>query len=207
MKHGLRTIVLAGLLAMGTVAPAQTTLLAKVTTDHKLTPLEAAAAIVIGDALGFKVDALVMSHKSSNDSFAILGPAIVISKNTGHSLDYVLKNKPKGEGWGNVAKKLGMHPGTFNKMRAKGGSFENQCWMNMLYTKYRFPESEYVRVQKQGLSDLEIVLAVVKSEGKRDPLDKYVKEIVAAKPKGSNPPAAGKGAAGGGKGKGKGGGH
>jgi hypothetical protein len=210
MRNGLRTLVVLASCAAFAACNAQSTILAKVTTDHKLTPLEAAAAIVIGDALGFKVDALVMSSKSYNESFVAIGPALMISQYTGHPLDHVLANKPKGEGWGNVAKKLGMHPGTFNKMRAKNGSFEDQCWMNMLYSKYKFPESEYLRVQKQGLSYLEIVLAVVKSEGKKEPLDKAVKEILAAKPKPAElakggGKAGGKGS-GGGKGGGKGGG-
>jgi hypothetical protein len=100
-----------------------------------------------------------------------------------------------------------MHPGTFNKMRAKNGSFEDQCWMNMLYTKYKFPETEYLRVQKQGLNHLEIVLAVVKSEGKKDPLDKAVAEIIAGRPKETASPGKGGGnKGGGGKGGGKGGG-
>lgn len=207
MRSRLGLLVVVSVLAVGS-ANAQTTILAKVTTDHKLTPLEAAAAIVIGDALGLKVDALVMSSKSYNDSFAVIGPALVISQSTGRSLQDVMANKPKGEGWGNVAKRLGMHPGTFNKMRAKNGSFENQCWMNMLHTKYKFPESEYLRVQKEGLTDLEIVLAVVKSEGKRDPLDKAVKEIVDAKAKEAEAEKSGaKGGKGGGKGNGGGNGN
>jgi hypothetical protein len=182
--------------------------LSRVIGDHRLSPLEAAAAIVIGDALGINVESLVQTQRTTNTSFGTLGPAMVISRDTGQSLDYVLQNKPKGEGWGNVAKRLGMHPGAFNKMRAKGGTFENQVWMNMLHSKYQFPESEYSRVKRQGLTDLETVLAVVKSEGRRDPLNRAVKDIVANKKKVSaqkrNMGGAGSKA---GVGKGRGGGH
>jgi hypothetical protein len=180
-------------------ASAQTTILAKIQTDYKLSPLEAAAAIVIGDALGLKVDALVMTSRNTKESFGVLGPAMVIDRHCDRDLNYILKNKPKGQGWGNVAKSMGMHPGDFNKMRAQGGSFESMCWMNMLHTKYKFPERDYARAQKQGLSDLEIVLAVVRSAGKVTVFDKEVKVIVdSKKPKTTaKPPAKGKGKGGG----------
>jgi hypothetical protein len=196
MKKALA--VLACLGAVG-AASAQTTILAKIQTDYKLSPLEAAAAIVIGDALGLKVDALVMTSRSTKESFGVLGPAMVIDRHCDRDLNYILKNKPKGQGWGNVAKSLGMHPGDFNKMRAQGGSFESMCWMNMLHTKYKFPERDYARAQRQGLSDLEIVLAVVRSAGKVTVFDKEVKVIVdSKKPKTSaKPPAKGKGKGGG----------
>ena len=185
MKNALRTLLLLGPLAVGSIAPAQSDLLSQVIGTHKLSPIEAAAAIVIGDALGINVESLVQTQRTTNTSFGTLGPAMVISRNTGQSLDYVLQNKPKGEGWGNVAKRLGMHPGAFNQMRAKGGTFENQVWMNMLHSKYQFPESEYSRVKRQGLTDLETVLAVVRSEGRRDSLNRAVKDIVDGKPRAS----------------------
>jgi hypothetical protein len=188
------------------VANAQTTILAKVQTDHSLTPLEAAAAIVIGSALGMKVDALVMTSRNTHESFGVLGPALVISRNCDHDLNYVLKHKPKGQGWGNVAKSMGMHPGDFNKMRVQGGTFESMCWMNMLYSKYRFPQKDYARAQKQGLSDMEIVLAVVMSEGKPTAFDKAMKDVVAKRPKKTAPAAVGKAkgkSTGGGKGGGR----
>lgn len=205
MRHALRASVAIACLDFAGAANAQTTILAKIQTDHKLSPLEAAAAIVIGDALGLKVDALVMTSRNTKESFGILGPAIVISRNSGHDLNHVLKNKPKGEGWGNVAKRMGMHPGDFNKMRVQGGTFESMCWMNMLSTKYRFPQKDYERAQKQGLSDLEIVLAVVMADGKVANFDKTMKDVVASRPKKDAAPPK-KDAGGPGKGKGKGGG-
>jgi hypothetical protein len=206
MNNGWKALVALGCLAGPATASAQTTILAKVQTDHKLTALEAAAAIVIGDALGLKVDVLVRTSRDTKESFGVLGPAIVISRNSGHDLGHVLKNKPKGEGWGNVAKRLGMHPGDFNKMRVQGGSFEAMCWMNMLNTKYRFPQKDYERAQKSGLSDLEIVLAVVMANGKPADFDKAMKDVVASRPKKESAPAKsnaggqGKGRGGGGKG-------
>ena len=191
----IKTLAVFACLAGSGIANAQTTILAKVSTDHKITPIEAAAAIVIGSALGMKVDALVLTSRNTNTSIGLLGPALVISQSTHRRLSDVLHDKPKGEGWGNVAKRMGMHPGDFNKMRVKGGSFESMCWQNMLYTKYRFPAKEYLRVQQQGLTDNEIVLAVVQSQGKRAPLDRAVLTIKNQKAKAK------------GKGKGNSGGH
>ncbi len=191
MRNRHRAIAVFACLAVSGISSAQTTVLAKVQTDHKLTPIEAAAAIVIGGALGIKVDALVVTSRNTRESFGVLGPALVISRNCDHDLSYVLKHKPKGQGWGNVAKNMGMHPGDFNKMRVQGGSFDSMCWKNMLNTKYRFPQKDYDRAQKQGLSDMEIVLAVVMSDGKLTAFDKAMKDVVAKRPKKTTAPPAG----------------
>ncbi len=189
--------------AMGS-ASAQTSVLSKIQTDYKLSPIEAAAAVVIADALGIKINALVTTSRNTREPFSVLGPALVISRNSDRDLAYVLKHKPKGQGWGNVAKNMGMHPGTFNKMRVQGGSFDSMCWKNMVNTKYNFPEKDYDRARKQGLSDMEVVLAVVMANGKTTTaFDKAMKDVVAKRPKKTTPAAGltkGKGTGGGKKG-------
>ena len=122
----MRRITLALIaLTICTAASAQNSLLAKISLDHKLTTTEAAAAVLIGSALGIKVEWVIGASRDAGVHLHNIGPAIVISHHSGYSLHDVLRQKPKGEGWGNVAKRLGMHLGTFNKMRVKGNDFEN----------------------------------------------------------------------------------
>ncbi len=202
MTNQLKVMTVCACMAAIVNANAQTSVLTKIQNDYKLSPIESAAAIVIAGALGIKIDGLVNTSRTTREPYSVLGPALVISRNSDRDLAYVLKHKPKGQGWGNVAKNMGMHPGDFNKMRVQGGSFDAMCWKNMLNTKYSFPEKDYDRARKQGLSDMEVVLAVVMANGKTTTaFDKAMKDVVAKRPKKVTPPAAGPG-----KGKGKGGG-
>ncbi|MCH7905188.1 MAG: hypothetical protein IH944_11590 [Armatimonadetes bacterium] len=199
----MRRITLALIaLMICTAGSAQESLLAKISLDHKLTTTEAAAAVLIGNALGIKVEWVIGASRDSGVHLHNIGPAIVISHHSGYSLHDVLRQKPKGEGWGNVAKRMGMHPGTFNKMRVKGNDFENIIWINMLGDKYGFSERSFFELSKRGLKRDEIVAAVVMSNGKKDKLEASVTIVLASRPKATTGAAAsGKGN---GKGKGKG---
>ena len=201
MKRISKTFAVISALLLFATASAQESLLRSIMKEHDLTATEAAAGILVGQALGLDLDFLMDDHHHYGVSFVVLGPAIVISRHSGHDLAYVLRHKPKGKGWGQVAKDMGMHPGTFNKMRREGGSFESTVWMHMLHDKYRFSDKDYHRYRKEGLTDIELVLAVVMSEGKPGPMGRAAKKIKANRPK-----KAGKAGPGKGRGRGKGGG-
>ena len=202
MKRISKTFAVISALLLVATATAQDSLLRSIMKEHDITATEAAAGILIGKSLGLDLDFLVDQHHHYGRSLTIIGPALVICRDTGHDLGYVLRHKPKGKGWGKVAKDLGMHPGTFNKMRKEGMSFEAIVWMNMLGDKYKFSGKEYKRYRKEGLTDIELVLAVVMTEGKSGAMGKAAKKIKANRPTDAGKP----GTAGRGKGKRKGGG-
>lgn len=210
MKRFYKTFAVVAALACIGTANAQELLLHSVMKEQKLTTTEAAAAILIGEALGVKMDWLMHAQAHHSETFVILGPAIIISRHTGHDLDYIMKNKPKGkgQGWGNIAKQMGMHPGQFNKMRVKGGTFESMLWMNMLNKKYKYKSNDYQRLLKDGFKDAEIVLAVVRTEGKPAAMKSTMAKMKANRPTVAGTGSSGPGKSGGkGKGKGKGGGR
>lgn len=203
MKRIFKTLAIVAACAVVSSASAQNSLLQGIMKEHNLSATEAAAGILIGKSLGLDLDFLIDQHHHYGESFVVLGPALVISRHSGHDLDYVLHHKPKGKGWGQVAKEMGMHPGTFNKMRKAGVSFESMVWMNMLGDRYKFSDRDYKRYRREGLTDFELVLAVVMTEGKSGPMAKAAKKIMANRPKAAGKAGSGKGR---GKGKGKGGG-
>lgn len=202
MKRISKTIAVCSALLCISSASAQNSLLEGIMREHNISATEAAAGILVGSALGLDLDFLVDQGHRHHQSITIIGPALIISRDTGHDLAYVLRHKPKGKGWGQVAKEMGMHPGTFNKMRKQGVSFESMVWMQMLGDKYHFSDRDYKRYRKDGLTDIELVLAVVMSEGKSGPMGRAAKKIKANRPKKSGGgPSKGKGK-GGGRGKG-----
>lgn len=203
MKRISKTIAVFSTLLCVSVASAQESLLQGIMKEHNLSATEAAAGILIGKSLGLDLDFLIDQGHRHHQSITVIGPALIISRDTGHDLGYVLRHKPKGKGWGKVAKDLGMHPGTFNKMRKEGMSFEAIIWMSMLGDKYKFSGKDYKRYRKQGLTDIELVLAVVMTEGHSGKMGKAAKKIKANRPKKAGAAGSGKGR---GKGKGKGGG-
>lgn len=207
-----RPIVMVSLIFASVASQAQVAILAKVMSDSKLSATEAAAAIVIAGALGMKVDAFIKISNSKNESCSVVGPALYISNTSGRSLDYVLGQRRKGEGWGNVAKRMGMHPGDFNKRRVKGESFDSMLWINLLGERYRVREDDYERCRKRGLTDIEIVLVYVKSDGKSSRFDAAIKEVIAdrhhkGRDDDDDDEDRGRDEHGKGRGKGKGGGH
>ena len=204
MKRISKTIAVISALLFVATASAQDSLLRSIMKEHDITATEAAAGILIGKSLGLDLDFLLDQGHRHHQSIIVLGPALVISHHTGHDLDYVLHHKPKGKGWGEVAKDMGMHPGTFNKMRKAGVSFESMVWMMMLGDRYKFSDREYKRYRREGLTDIELVLAVVMTEGKSGPMSRAAKKIKANRPKKAGKP--GSAAPGKGRGKGKGGG-
>ena len=204
MSRILKPLAVVAAIVFISTTNAQEVLLRSVMKENRLSTTEAAAAILIGEALGVKMDWLMHAQAHHSQPFIILGPAIVISKQTGKHLDFVMKNRPKGKGkgWGNVAKQMGMHPGDFNKMRVQGVSFESLVWMNMLSKKYKFKPSEFKKLQKDGFKDAHIVLAVVRTEGKPDALRETIALMKANRPKfagagGGNSKGRGKGKGGG----------
>ncbi|MCH7945253.1 MAG: hypothetical protein IIC73_04460 [Armatimonadetes bacterium] len=201
MKRFTKTLALLAACVVVSSASAQNSLLQGIMKEHNLSATEAAAGILVGQALGLDLDFLVDQGHRHHQSIMVLGPALVISHHTGHDLGYVLRHKPKGKGWGNVAKDLGMHPGTFNKMRKAGVSFESMIWMNMLGDRYKFSDRDYKRYRREGLTNFELVLAVVMTEGKSGPMGRAAKKIKANRPKKASKVGPSKG-----RGKGKGGG-
>ncbi|MCH8978182.1 MAG: hypothetical protein IH945_02935 [Armatimonadetes bacterium] len=203
MKRISKTFAVIFALLLVATASAQDSLLRSIMKEHDITATEAAAGILIGKSLGLDLDFLIDQGHRHHQPIIVIGPALIISRDTGHDLGYVLRHKPKGKGWGQVAKEMGMHPGTFNKMRKQGVSFESMVWMNMLGERYHFSDRDYKRYRREGLTDIELILAVVMTEGKAGPMGRAAKKIKANRPKKGGKAGSGKGR---GKGKGKGGG-
>ena len=83
---------------------------------HHLSVAEAAAAVVIADALGLDATFVISTGRRCNAPLVVLGPAYVISYYTRVPVVTVWGHHKRGEGWGQIAHRLGMHPGTFNKL-------------------------------------------------------------------------------------------
>lgn len=166
MSH-LKTIPLLVLasFAFSTQAKADVNMTA-IIRDHNLSAIEAAAAIVIADALNLDADFVVSTSRNYGTRPSILGPVWVMSRESRRPLPEVWRSYRKGKGWGNVAKECGIHPGHFNKMRAKGKyNYDELIWMNCANDRYGWNESQWNNFRRSGYSQHQVIYASVEGRG------------------------------------------
>ena len=130
---------------------------------HKMSALEAAAVVVIADALHVNADFVISTGRGSGVSPVIYGPAYIYSYRTHQDFDDVWRKRKMG--WGEIAHSIGMHPGTFNKLRRQGYSVDQIIWMDTLNRRYRIPYSDYSSWRKGGNSDGRILEVVARNDG------------------------------------------
>lgn len=136
--------------------------------EYKLSPLEAAAAIVIADSLGVKADFIISTGRNYGTTPSVIGPAIVIGRQTNRPVRDVYASYRKHKGWGQVAKDLGIHPGTFNKMRVKGNySVDEIIWINAVNKRYGWNDRDWNNFRGQDINPVQFAYLAVESDGNR----------------------------------------
>lgn len=142
---------------------------------HGLSWEEALAARLLADEVQAPIPALIEARKSTGLDIFRLAPAAVIQPRTPQNPAAL---HAKGHGWGVIAHRLGIHPGTFNKMR-KGlkdvpdRDLEDDIWRRILIRRYGISESELNRIRKSRNWN-DIVPAVHISKTKRIKIDSLV---------------------------------
>ncbi len=100
---------------------------------------------------------LTASRLSLND----VAPILSASSNGQVRPDTVWKLRRKGLGWSQVAQRIGMHPGTFNKLRVAGAFDSGKIWSNALTNKFAVTGSDIAAVQKRGASPQDTIAAIL----------------------------------------------
>jgi len=139
---------------------------------HRMSALEAAAVVVIADALKLDADFIISTGRGSGVSPVVYGPALIYSQRTHQPFPEVWAKRKRG--WGEIAHSIGMHPGTFNKLRRQGYSVDQIIWMDCLNDKYRIPYSDYGTWRKGGYSDGRILELVARNNGNRSKIKSAV---------------------------------
>jgi hypothetical protein len=85
-----------------------------------------------------------------------LAPCYAFHARTGCRTDEVWKLRRAGLGWGEIAHRLGVHPGTFNKLRKQGLFDNDRFWRDAVCSRYKVPDSDVNDLRKRGYSWMEI---------------------------------------------------
>ena len=162
MKRIWLTLALLGTFLLAPASRADDVALTAIMRTHKMSAMEAAAVVVIADALKLDADFVISTGRGSGVSPVLYGPALIYSHHTHRPFMDVWRERNRG--WGQVAHSIGMHPGTFNKLR-KSYSVNDIIWMQTMNRRYGIPYSDYGTWRSRGYSDGRIFEIAVRYDG------------------------------------------
>ncbi len=118
--------------------------------------VEDIAAKVLGEKYRTAVQVIIELSKSSKHSVFDLAPSVSVGSLSGHPANEVWRLREQGMGWGQIAHQLGIHPGTFNKMRKSGAFDRDNIWISIFKGRYGMSSQDIQGIQKRGgsLKDL-----------------------------------------------------
>lgn len=136
-----------------------------VVSKSNLSPLEAAGAIILADALGLDATFIVGTRQQIGVPIYELAPVFVLYKDS-HVAPVTIWKRKKNRGWGEIAHELGVHPGDFNKARVAGCPIERWVWMDAVNRRYDWKADDWKRYQSWKQED--VVALAYYSNGDRN---------------------------------------
>lgn len=157
------------LLASASFAQIRGTVLNDLLNKNQVSVFDAAAAMVIADAIGLDAQAIIREVRPYGVTIWETAPAWILYHESGRPFSTIWGYKKKGKGWGVIAKEIGMHPGTFNKMR-KNGSFDVYCH-HTVFVHHGLTDSSIDRWYSRGMRDSDLVVGLVAANGNQSRFD------------------------------------
>lgn len=96
------------------------------------------------------------------------GTGVYVANQCGRRVEDVHALRRKGLGWGQVAQRLGMHPGTFNKMRQAGAFDQGGFWPWLATSHYRYETNPWEHGRREGFASGDIFVSAVLGRGSLD---------------------------------------
>ena len=159
---------LAACLLAPSLVRADDELLRQIMRSFKLDASNAAAVALISDSIGLSPNEIVSMGRDTGVSPLEYGPAVIYSHRTLEPFDRVWARRKQG--WGEIAHSIGMHPGTFNKLRKQGYSVDEIIWMNQCQRHYGINDTDYRSWRNRGYSKGRIIELVCRNDGNRTKL-------------------------------------
>lgn len=113
--------------------------------------LERLGVLLIGQQLGIDSE-MVYDNLGWGRSVYEITPVYVIHDQTRRNPDEIWRLRQQGLGWGQIARKVGMHPGTFNKLQRAGMMDNDSIWENWLGTRYSLSDAQINYMRNLGFS-------------------------------------------------------
>lgn len=168
MKRTLSSLAALVAVSLGTTAYAQVynTRLNEMLNKREISLEEAAIAAVVAKSLNLDVNYLFGLSRDYGMPVYRIAPCLYLDRYSDRDFNHIYTLRQQGLGWGEIAHRLGIHPGTFNKMRKKG-DFERVIWGDMLYKGYGYKPEDLVGLLDPKTDWKKWVVAGVTSNGDR----------------------------------------
>ncbi len=122
--------------------------------------LERIAVAVLADKFGIDTREVVVLQQQTRLPVYELSPILEGSYYFRQRPTTVWQMREQGLGWGQIAQRVGMHPGTFNKLRKQGAFDRDRFWAMSYRERFGVPETQITVVRQRG-GTLEDVLAAI----------------------------------------------
>jgi hypothetical protein len=131
--------------------------------------LELIAAQLLGDRLGIDWEDIWQIARSPQEDVWDMAPEYVMSEYGDEPYPTVHRMRESGLGWGEIAHRIGMHPGTFNKLRQQGYFDRDEFWDDVCSRRYGIPESELDAIRRRGARNPDVLSTVIicRSSGRK----------------------------------------
>lgn len=139
--------------------------------DNSSSLVNVAAAVVLAKVLGVDVNLVLNDSRSYGIPVYEQGPVWYIAHECHRPVPTVWELRRRGMGWGEIAHQMGIHPGTFNKMR-KRGEFD-RFWPAMA-SNCGVSGTSWDGYRRRGVSDRDIIVAVGVSGGNGRNIDHVI---------------------------------
>ena len=143
------------------------TLVAAPSVSRAQLPLEEIAVTLLADRFGVDPAQIVGFLDRSDLSVFEAAPYYSTSYYTDDPVDEVWRLREQGLGWGQVAQRLGMHPGTFNKLRKSGAFDRDEIWESIYEDRYGVRESDIDLIRRRGGSMRDVLPASIIARASR----------------------------------------
>lgn len=122
--------------------------------------LERIAMAVLADKFGIDTREIVSLQQQTRLPVYELAPILEGSHYFKQRPSTVWKLREEGLGWGQIAQRIGMHPGQFNKLRNQGAFDRDRFWTSSYRDRFGASHSQIMVVRQRG-GTLEDVLGAV----------------------------------------------
>jgi|GEM_PF-4614235 len=125
---------------------------AKPASAQDLGGFERIAAQLLAERFGFDIGSILNLQDRTDQSIYDLAPYVQLGRQTRRDPYDVYRLRRQGLGWGEVAKRLGMQPGQFNRMRQQGAFDRDEIWGDVIEDRYGIDDRTVVRRRRSGES-------------------------------------------------------
>jgi hypothetical protein len=136
--------------------------------------LERIAAELLADRFNVNLDSVLGIRRETREDVWDLGPVFSMSRYGNRNASEVQRLRASGMGWGQIAQRIGMHPGTFNKLRNQGYFDRDPFWDDVMRRRYNVRQTDIDVVRRRGARLEDILGAVIVGKAtNRSPNDVY----------------------------------